>query len=68
LIFRFCQLYFLPVAALKCAATSCIIVELLDVLSHVMWPICNLSVSARSHTISIMTPASLPCGRCRPVW
>jgi hypothetical protein len=52
LIFRFRQSYLLPVTVLKRIATSCIIVELLDALSHVMWPVCNPSMSARSHTIS----------------
>jgi hypothetical protein len=35
LIFRFCQAYFFPVMPLKRTASSCIIVELLDALSHV---------------------------------
>ena len=45
LIFILRQSYFFPVVAFSHAASSCIIEELFDALSHVTWPICGVSMS-----------------------
>src|SRR5882724_10625627 len=54
--FLLCQMYFFPIAAFSCTATSHIIVELFDALSHIMWPTCKVSVSLEWY----ITPTRLP--------
>jgi hypothetical protein len=50
LIFLLRHSYFFPVAAFNRIAASCIIVELLDALSHVIWPACIILTNENSYT------------------